>query len=255
MVRSVVSAAALPLPRRIDHESFANICRDFGISENRRQEVREFLDECATGFAEAISTQRGLPSRRNDRLNIERAAREIRSASRLLDLARGRAARLGLPAAGRRIGPMVSAPWLCWRFPNDPLAPAARYWPQDDSSLRRPARPIDVEDLSLDDRIFFASRRSRDVIAAVLAELAQALDDARRRIVELPDGRKPLELRNYLMAALAELWHRLGKKPTLGRRSNFGQFCENVFSAIGWPTEGVNAALPDTIAKWRELYR
>ena len=93
------------------------------------------------------------------------------------------------------------------------------------------------------------------MIVAVLAELARGLDDARRRIVELPDGRKPLELREYLMAALAQLWHQLGKTPTAGMRSKFGQFCENVFDAVGWPTDGVNAALSDAIATWRRLDR
>lgn len=254
MVRSVVRAAALPLPRRIDNQSFANICHDFGISEDRRQEVREFLDECVTAFAKVISTQRGLPTRRDDRLNITPAAREIRNAARLLNLARGPAARSGLPVAGRRIGPLVAAPWLRWRFPNDPLVPDTRYWDDSSARLLVSGLPVDVEDLSLDDRISFATRRSRDLITTILAELAQALDDSCRRIIDLPDGRKPLEMRTYLMAALAQLWQRLNKKPTPGRRSEFGQFCENVFSALGWPTDGVNAALPGAIAKWRELY-
>jgi hypothetical protein len=254
MVRSVVRAAALPPPRRINDESFSNICHDFGIVERRHQEVRVFLDDCATAFAEVIRTRQGLPTRRDDRLNIERAARDIRNASRLLNQAKGPAARSRLRAAGTRIGPLVSAPWLRWKFPNDPNAPPPRYW--NDSSARSPVSglPIDVEDISLYDRISFATRRSHDVIAAVLAELAQALDDARQRIVELPDGRKPLETRNYLMAALAQLWGRLGRRPTPGRRSNFGQFCEDIFIAIGWPAQGVNAALPDAIAMWRQLY-
>jgi hypothetical protein len=115
--------------------------------------------------------------------------------------------------------------------------------------------PIDVEDLSLDDRIYMTTNRGGDVISAILAELAQGLDNARQRIVELPDGRKPLEIRRYLMAALAQLWHQLGRKPTPGRRSKFGQFCEDVLAGIGWPTDGVNAALPGAIATWRQLYR
>ena len=255
IARSVVRAATLPLPRRVDDEGFLNVCRDFGIGEDRRQEVREFLDLCVTEFGAAIAKQQAWPTRRDDRLNIERATREIRSAAQWLNRAKGPAARSGLRAAGRRVGPLVSAPWLRWRFPDDPLAPHARY--ANDPSTRSPVSglPIDVEDLSLQDRIFFATNRSGDVIAAVLAELARALDDARQRIVKLPDGRKPLELREYLMATLAQLWHLLGKTPTVGTSSKFGQFCENVFDAIGWPTDGVNAALSDAIVTWRRLYR
>jgi arylsulfatase A-like enzyme len=38
------------------------------------------------------------------------------------------------------------------------------------------------------------------------------------------------------------VWHRLGRQPTGGITSQFGAFCEAVFDAIAWPTEGVNAA-------------
>jgi hypothetical protein len=88
----------------------------------------------------------------------------------------------------------------------------------------------------------------------LLSDIIGALEEARRAIVRLPTGRKPLEDRKYMMAALAEAWHRLGRKPSTGIRSRFGSFCEAVFDAIGWPTEGVNAALPDAIKIWRTLY-
>ena len=80
MVRSVVRAAALPPPHRIDDESFSDICRDCRIGEDRREEVREYLDECVTAFAEIVSTQRGLPTRKMivspSRGRRERSARQ-----------------------------------------------------------------------------------------------------------------------------------------------------------------------------------
>jgi hypothetical protein len=132
------------------------------------------------------------------------------------------------------------------------LAPGRRIGP---ITSKGAANAVDVDDLSLDQRIFFARRRSRELILAILAETAEALDVARRHIAEAPDGRKPLEIRKYLMANLAELWRDLGNRPTSGMRSQFGAFCESVFEALGWPTEGVNAALSDAIATWRERYR
>jgi hypothetical protein len=123
-------------------------------------------------------------------------------------------------------------------FPIDPLI----YYPKD------------VEDLSLEDRIIFVNNWSQLVIEAMLGELSQVLDDAHRRIAELPDGRIPLEARRYLIASLADLWHQLGRRPTPGRRSKFGQFCEDVFAGFGLPTEGVNAALSDGISTWRREY-
>jgi len=259
MSQSVVRTADLSPPRKIDNADFEAICGTFKIVESQHREAREFLDEIVTVFADAIAKQRALPGRRDDRLAIQRAVREIRSAADWLNRAKGTAARTGLRATGGRIGPLVSASWLRWRFPGDAHAPDVYYWPQDARSgrspARVPARPVDVDDLSLDQRIFFATHRNRELISAILAETAEALDNARQHIVEAPDGRKPLEYRKYLMAALAELWRRLGNRPTSGMRSKFGAFCESVFEAIGWPTEGVNAALSDAIATWRELYR
>jgi hypothetical protein len=258
-MRSVVRADDLLPPRRIGDEDFETICRTFGIVGERREQAREFLDQCVSAFAKAISNSRSLPSRKTDRHNIERALREIQNAARWLNQATGPTARLALRIGGRRIGPLVSAAWLRRRFPDDEMTPAAYFWPHEDRSGRSPAReppyPIDVDDLSRDERTRFARRRARDVIAAILTEIIEALYDARRDIVEMPDGRKPLEYRKYLMAGLAELWHRLGKRPTSGTNSKFGGFCESVFDALGWPTEGVNAALSDAIATWKELYR
>jgi hypothetical protein len=110
-------------------------------------------------------------------------------------------------------------------------------------------------ELPLADRIAFMERRSGAAIAALLDDIAAALDDGRRAIVQLPDGRRPLQRRAYLLAALAELWRRLGRRPTTGDTSKFGDFAEAVIEAIGWPTEGVNAALPEAIALSRRLYR
>ena len=92
-------------------------------------------------------------------------------------------------------------------------------------------------------------------IAKLLADVITALEDGHRLIVRLPDGRKPLTHRAYMLAALAQLWHRLGRRPTSGANSRFGVFCEAVFEAIGWPTEGVNSALPSAIKLSRRLYR
>jgi hypothetical protein len=249
MTSKIITAGEFSLPRKIDDESFLHICHDFQIGKEERQEVREYLDNCVTEFGRMLSRHQGLPDRRGDRLNIERAERELKKAHRWLSAAKGPIARSGLRAAGRRTGRLVSASWMRWRFPTHPLAPTARYW--NDISARSD-RPLDIEDLSLDDRVYFAANCSRDLILAILAEIAQALDDARRRIVELPGGRKPLELRSYLMANLAELWQLLGRRPTMGRNSQFGNFCESVLAGIGWPSDGVNAALPDAIATWRQ---
>jgi hypothetical protein len=176
MSRSVVRTADLSPPRKIDDADFEAICGTFKIVESQQRAAREFLDEIVTVFADAIARQRALPGRRDDRLAILRAVREIRSATDWLNRAKGTAARAGLRATGRRMGALVSATWLRQRFPNDENTPAVHYWPRDDSSGRSPERvperPVDVEDLSLGDRILFATRRNRELILTILAETA-----------------------------------------------------------------------------------
>ncbi len=258
MPQTIVRLAALLPPRRITDEDFELICRTYAIPPDEHLAVRDFLDECVTTFAKAVTEERNRPGRKKDRLSIQRAARDLHRAVYWLERAAGPAARSGLRAAGRHIGPMVTASWLRRRFPNDRLAPGAHYWPKEDStgraSFRDPPRSIEVDDLSAHERIRFAEHRPGEVITAILTRVGGALDDARRVIVQLLDGRKPLAVRNYMLAALAEQWHRLDRRPTPGKSSEYGKFCETVFDAIGWPTEGVNRAISDAIKTWRRLY-
>jgi hypothetical protein len=257
MRRRVVRAADLKPPRQISDEDFDAICTTSAVSKSEQAMVRNFLDEVVVGFGEAISDRAKLPTRKADRLAIERVVEDIRRAQRRLKRTPGPAGRLGLRVAGRGIGPIVAASWMRAQFPSDADAPAPFYWPLEDGAIRQrsPYRPTDVDELSLGARIGFMERHAGGAIEALLGDLAGALEAGRRAIVQLPDGRRPLEHRKYLLAALAEVWHRLGRQPTGGITSQFGAFCEAVFDAIAWPTEGVNAALPDAIKLWRRLYR
>jgi hypothetical protein len=257
--KAVVRAADLGPPRPIDDEDFAEICATSAIRVNQHEAVRDFLDEAVTGFGDYLRGERALPSREADRLAIMKAAKDLRRAQQRLKKKTGPAGRLGLKMAGRQMAPMISASWMRRRFPGDPAVPDPIYWPVDNRSgrtpARTPARPIDTDDLSLGQRIGFMRQRSALATVALLGDIADALEAGRLAIVHLPDGRKPLECRAFMLAALAELWHRLGRKPTSGINSKFGAFCEAVFEAIGWPTKGVNYALSEAIALWRSRYR
>ncbi len=259
MRRRVVRAADLKPPRQISDEDFDAICATSALPMNEQAMVRNLLDEVAVGFGEAISDRAKLPARQADRLAIERVVKDIRCAQRRLKRTPGPAGRLGLRVASGGIGPIVAASWMRTRFPSEDDAPAPFYWPPEDSAIRQPSRspyrPTDVDELSLGARIGFMERHAGKAIEALLGDLAGELEAGRRAIVQLPDGRKPLEHRKYLLAALAEVWHRLGRQPTGGITSQFGAFCEAVFAAIAWPTDGVDAALPDAIKLWRQLYR
>lgn len=255
-----LTAADFKAPRQISDEDFDTICRVSAIPRDKRAMVREFLDDAVTGFAEAMTTELALPSRKADGLAIKRAIANLRKAQHSLKRSAGPAGVRGLRAAGRHIAPALSVSWMQRHFPEDRAAPDAILWPPDDRSDRdrfggrAPLRPTDTDALSEHQRIEFMGARGNVAIAVLLGDIADALNDGRRAIVQLPDGQKPLEHRAYMLAALAELWHRLDRRPTSGN-SQFGAFCEAVFEPIGWPTEGVNAALPDAIKLWRRLYR
>jgi hypothetical protein len=257
--RRIVRAADLNSPRIISDCDFCTICALCNIPLAQQSMVREFLGEVVTAFGGAIANRSAEPTRQDDRRAMERAIKGIRRAKYWLRRNTGSAGARGLHVAGRNIAPALSAAWMRARFPHESDTPAPLYWPPDDRSdgrqhARLPARPADVDELSLDQRIDFMQQHAREGLLALLHAIAAALEDGRRAIVRLPDGRKPLTYRTYLLAALAELWHRLGRRPTAGARSKFGAFCEAVCEAIGWPTEGVNAAVPRAIKDWRRLY-
>jgi hypothetical protein len=258
MERKVTRVADLPIPYRISDPDFATICRISAVPTAQRDEVRAFLDETVTAFGERITQEQKLPTREADRRVIARAIDHLQKAQRQLTKRMGPAGGLGLQRAGRHIASAISVSWMQERFPTYRDTPATIYFPPDDrdgrEDFRTPSRPTDVDSLSLHQRVQFMERRSDLAFAALIGDLADALERGRRAIVQIPTGRKPLTLRNYMLAGLAEIWKRLGRRPTSGATSQFGDFCECVFEGIGWPTTGVNSALAEAINLWRQRY-
>jgi hypothetical protein len=259
MERKVTRAADLAPPRQISEQDFDVICRVHAIALRERAAVRAFLDDAVTGFGAVITREQMLPSRPDDRQAIARAIKHLRWTQRELTQRMGAAGRTGCRAAGRQIASAISISWIRKHFPGDRLTPAPIYSPPDDRDGREGFRaldlPRDTDNLSLDQRVRFMEHRGGEALAALIGDIVDALEDGRRAIVQLPPGRKPLEQRDYMLAALAEIWKRLGRKPTSGATSQFGAFCEAVFDAIGWPTTGVKAALAEVIKLRSQLYR
>jgi hypothetical protein len=254
----IVRAVDLEPPSPITTENFELICRMFHIPAEQRDEVRDFLADAVAGFREVMGRERTLPSRKEDRLALMRAIDRLRKAESLLKQIKGPAGRRALRLAGRQIAPAVSDAWMKRRFPNDFEAPSEVSPPAGSGAFRPSPRDSDwlseAENRLLDYRIDFMKRRGGAALAKLIADEIRALEDGRRLVVALPVGRKPLIHRAYMLAALAQLWRRLGRPPTSGN-SRFGAFCEVVFDTIGWPTEGVNSALASAIRLSRRLYR
>ena len=99
-------------------------------------------------------------------------------------------------------------------------------------------------------RADFIGRETVPVLSALLGEIEIVLKIARGMIPLLPGGkggRLPLTHRGHMIANLAQCWRSLGRRPTSGPNSSFTAFSEAVFEAIGWPTDGVQAAVPDAL--------
>jgi hypothetical protein len=256
MQRKVVTAADFKPPRPIADDDFEAICTTNKILASERMMVRDYLAHVVAEFGKAIESNADLPSRQVDRKAIESAIKSIRLAQHWLKRRAGTAGQRGLRDAGRVLAPALTVAWMRQRFPDH--APDAVLWPPYEgmrSPARQPARPVEVDELTLDGRIESMRLLGADAIVALLDDIAGALDAARRAIVKLPKGRKSLKMRAYMLAALAELWCRLGRRPTSGDGSQFGAFSEGVFEAVGWPPEGTTAELPKAIKLWRKLYQ
>src|SRR5216684_3172465 len=168
----VVKAADLPEPHRISADDFEEIVCRFKIPLARRPALRDFLDEMVEEFAGAISRERSLPNQRADRGQIDKARKAIAKARVAINLASGPAAKAALRRTAGCIGTMLSASWIRGRFPHDRIAPDLHFWPDDGRSVRTsarvPARPVPIDDLSRDERAYFAEHRARELIVAIL---------------------------------------------------------------------------------------
>jgi hypothetical protein len=258
MTRRVVSALNLKSPRPIRYEDFELICRTSQIPAELQEQARDFLANAVTGFGELIARERPLRSRKGDRHAITKAINHLRRAEYLLKQEMGPAGLRALRLSGRQIAPALSDAWLRSRFPNDFEPPSELCRTMGSSPLRASQRDSDwrseAENQLLDYRLGFMERWGNIAIPNLLADQIRGLENGRRFIVHLPDGRTPLRDRAYMLAALAELWRKIGRRPTSGN-SQFGSFCEAVFEAIGWLTEGVKSALSDAIKLRGRLYR
>jgi hypothetical protein len=94
-----------------------------------------------------------------------------------------------------------------------------------------------------------------------------ALEEVLRRVKESPrdkGGSPDLVWRTHLIRELANLYFKLRRNPTTTRtgknknladkRGLFVDFVEGVFSAIGWPTAGIDRAVDTHLPPFRDLY-
>lgn len=259
------TASSLPLPRPAPDTGLEELFLVHRIPSEYWPMAKAFLDELVAVFAGEIRRERREPALRADRQTLHKAQCAVEQALAVMKRPLGPAARRSLRAAGPRLGPVVSAGWLRERFPDDEYVPTRHALPIDHQAsrvrypglarLRRNDNRLDVEQFSGEARAQFVEMRPAETMRALLESIQAALQAAQGRFLLLPGargGQKPLLQRRYMLANLAELWHRIGRSPSSGPASDFLAFCEGLCTLIGWPDEGLETAVADALVTWRD---
>jgi hypothetical protein len=159
--------------------------------------------------------------------------------------------RLALRSAAAPLADVLSGDWLRYRFPGDaPSKPTL-------GGVRPPTRePVRGRtDVAYSNYQFIRSQASetlqallRDLDAVLASALTSLASDPRAR-----GGQQPLTDRHYVLVNLCEIWDRIGEEVVVTSGSNFANFCNFTVEAMGWPTDGLDAAIPPAVKDWRNL--
>jgi hypothetical protein len=236
-----------PPPKRVSQEKVSEICEWLGISD-RHAEVKNFLDDLVDYVHESMS-QKKAANRKGDReriLNMRDRIKDIRE--QLQDMRID--GRLAVRSTAEQLADILSGDWLRYHFPDAPSKPMLG---GNRPPMRQPARSTTDADVKYFNYQFIRDQ-APETLNALLKDLESALASALTSLDSVPGalgGLKPLEHRHFVIVNLANIWQRIGKKPVGTRGSVFAVFCEAIFEAMGWPTNGLDSAIPDAIKSLR----
>jgi hypothetical protein len=250
------------IPRQITDEGFSLLCVTYDFPKQDQPDLRTFLDELVREFGIAMDYERRQPDRPFDRDRLEKALESAGSIAKLIEKL-GPHGRRATRAFSKSFSPMLSAQWLNENFVDDAYAPQRSRLPTNSggrSPEHRPERDSEyfIEEESLRARLEFVEHRPVETFIALFREIQRGLKEALRSLALQPrsrGGQKPLVYRSDLIVNLAEIWTALGRNVVTSTTSDFAAFCEQVAVSIGWPDQGMAAAIPDAVKNWRNLPR
>jgi hypothetical protein len=250
--RGPLRPADFPPPKRISDEKFLEACEGFDIPDHVREFAKTYLHRLVDDFRDWMKEEERR-DRRNDLNRIEKAQRRIFAALHQLQ-GLERDGRDALRVSGSEpLARMLSADWVTQHFPRDaPSKPERIAIASSERPLvRQSARDSTSKYEGLKHQ--FIRYRAPEAFKAVLRDIETGLASTVRslRLRSPPGGRPTLRYRHDLIFNLADFWHRIGKKVVGTPKSNFVAFCHYIFEAMGWPTDGLDAAIPDAINDWR----
>jgi hypothetical protein len=238
--------ANFPPPKRFSQEKISEICEDLRISDRHTTELKSYLDYLVDHVNEWMSQEKAV-DRRSDRARIINMREYIAAAQYELTKAKGLGVdgRLAVRSIAERLADIVSGNWLRYHFSGHAPSRPMRSIRQ---SPREPGRDETYPNYQ------FIRHRAPKVLQGLLQDLKSALASALTLLDSDPRARggpHPLTYRMNVILNLANIWHQIGKTPVGTPGSDFAIFCELVFKAMGWPTDGLGSAIPDAIKDFR----
>ncbi len=219
--------------------------------------VTQFLNDIVPPLARAINAHSSAPSPSKDRATVRSAIKSLNRANWYLARCGLHAQMMVEPSLGP-LGEMFSVGWL-----RENMA-AGHYLQAKGSSRSEYARTgrraaartsprggsfVDIEQDSQEDRYYFLKQYGLPVLTTVLAKLEKELKSGLRGSAQR--GRKENTYRKYFVRQLVALWKYQLRRPspqTIG--SDLAEFCHQVFEFIGWPMEGLDAAVQKEISSY-----
>jgi hypothetical protein len=242
--------ADFPPPKRVSQEKASEICEWLGISDRQAAEVKKYLDDLVDYVHESMS-QKKVADRKGDRDRISHMLDQIEYIRKDLEGMRIDG-RLAVRTTAERLADILSGDWVRYHFPD---APSKAMLGGNHPPMRQPARsPTDVDITYFNYQ--FIRDRAPEILNALLLDLESALASALTSVESHPGvlgGRQPLAHRHIVILNLANIYKLIGKEPVGTRDSMFAVFCRVIFEAMGWPTGGLDDAIPDAIKSLRNL--
>ena len=241
--------ADFPPPKRISQEKALELCEWLGISHRHAAEVKDYLDDLVDYVHKSMSLKTAA-NRKGDRDRIANIRDQVNGIREQLQDMRIDG-RLAVRTTAERLADILSGDWLRNRFPND--APSKSLREGRRPPEHQPARVSTDADIAYFNYQFIRDR-APETLDALLGDMASAFVSALTSLNSDPrvlGGRQPLTHRHIVILNLANIWRKVGKKPVGTPGSVFAVFCEEIFEAMGWPTSGLDGAIPDAIKSLR----
>jgi hypothetical protein len=248
------------IPKRISDAEWEALCETSRIAVKYRHQLRMRLNNVVDSLVGWMSEERNLPERKSDLAQVNDMLSHVDKAGAVISRL-GPAGHLAFKAISPFLAPMLAAQWMNESFPDNDSTPK-RSVPEEFSGLRCPPRQTHrtseyfIEEDSLEARFEFVRQNPAQTLKAALEQIDVGLREILCALDLQPrsrGGQKPLVYRHYAIINLIEIWDEMGRVPSSGPDSDCTSFCVEVIYAMGWPTKGLSAAMPDAIKHWRHL--